>query len=184
MDTELVDEVLVPKLLADAMLGKLARWLRLLGYDVRYMQDDDAVVAHTARAEGRILLTRDHQLSERRGLHTVFIRSQCLTEQLAQVVGVVGRLPVGTPRRCMACNSVLVEIPLEVVRLRVPAYVARSVESSACLPFHQCAECGKIYWKGTHWQGIEDQLDEALRDDAVNCKAKKAMPDGCCLTIG
>ena len=157
----------IAELLADAMLGKLARWLRLLGYDVRYMQDDDAAIAHAARADGRILLTRDHQLAERRGLHTVLVQSGCLTDQLAQVVEAVGRLPAGTPRRCMACNAVLVAITVETARPGVPPYVAETVGSSSDRPFHQCPECGKIYWKGTHWQGIEDRLDEALRDGAV-----------------
>jgi uncharacterized protein with PIN domain len=163
----------IPELLADAMLGKLARWLRLLGYDVRYMQDDDAVIAHTARAEGRILLTRDHRLSERRGLHTVFVQSDRLTDQLTQVVEAVGCLPSETPQRCMACNVALVAISVEVARSGVPAYVVETVGSSSVRPFHQCPECGKIYWKGTHWQGIEDQLDEALKDGAVRRMAYK-----------
>jgi uncharacterized protein len=167
------DGVAIPELLADAMLGKLARWLRLLGYDVRYMQDDDAVIAHTARAEGRILLTRDRRLSERRGLHTVFVQSDHLTDQLTQVVEAVGRLPAGTPQRCMTCNAALVAISVEAARSGVPAYVVETVGSSSDLPFHQCPECGKIYWKGTHWQGIEDQLDEALKDGAVRRMANK-----------
>jgi len=157
----------IPELLADAMLGKLARWLRLLGYDVRYMQDDDAVIAHAARAEGRILLTRDHELSARRGLRTVLVRSVRLTDQLAQVVEAVGHLPAGTPRRCMACNVVLVAITVEAARSGVPAYVAATVGSSSDRPFQRCPECGRIYWKGTHWQGIEDQLDEAFKDGPV-----------------
>ncbi len=163
----------IAELLADAMLGKLARWLRLLGYDVRYMQDDDAAIAHAARAEGRILLTRDHQLAERRGLHTVLVQSDCLTDQLAQVVAAVGRLPAGAPQRCMACNVVLMAIPVEAARSGVPAYVVETVGSSSDHPFHQCVECGKIYWKGTHWQGIEAQLDEALKDSAVRRMASK-----------
>jgi len=161
----------IPGLLADAMLGKLARWLRLLGYDVWYMQADDAAIAHTARAEGRVLLTRDHQLSERRGLHTVLVQSDRLTDQLAQVVETVGRLPTGTPQRCMACNAALVAISVEAARSGIPAYVVENVGLSGDLPFHQCPECGKIYWKGTHWRGIEDQLGEALKDGAVRRSA-------------
>ncbi len=160
-------------MLADAMLGKLARWLRLLGYDVRYMRDDDAVIAHVARAEGRILLTRDHQLSERRGLRTVLVRSGRLPDQLAQVVEAVGDLPAGTPKRCMACNVALVAIAIEAARSSVPPYVVETVGSSSDHPFHQCPECGKIYWRGTHWQGIEDQLDEALKDGAVSRRTNK-----------
>jgi len=151
--------------------GGCVSWV--LGYDVRYMQDDDAAIAHTARAEGRVLLTRDHQLSERRGLRTVLMQSDRLTDQLAQVVEAVGRLPAVTPQRCMACNAALVEISREAARSGVPAYVVETVGSSNDHPFHQCPECGKIYWKGTHWQGIEGQLDEALKDGAVRCMANK-----------
>ena len=106
-------------------------------------------------------------------MRTVLVRSGCLTDQLAQVVEAVGRLPAGTPQRCMACNVVLVAITVEAARSGVPAYVAETVGSSSDLPFHQCSECGKIYWKGTHWQGIEDQLDEALKDGAVRCTANR-----------
>jgi hypothetical protein len=143
-----------PRLLADAMLGKLARWLRILGYDTLYMQDDDVSIAQRARAEGRIVLTRDHGLAERRGLRTLFINAQDLDAQLEEVVTALGR-PVDAAPRCMLCNGKLRRIPVEVARSFVPAYVAQTHTL-----FHRCAECGKIYWQGTHWQGIARQLDE------------------------
>ncbi len=75
-----------PKFLADAMLGSLARWLRILGFDTRYLQGDDAMIAYRARAEERILLTRDRELARRRGVVSILIASQSLPEQLAQVL--------------------------------------------------------------------------------------------------
>ena len=143
-----------PRLLADAMLGKLARWLRILGYDTLYMQDDDASIAQRARAEGRVVLTRDHGLVQRRGLRTLFINAQDLDAQLAEVVVALGR-PADAAPRCMVCNGKLRRIPVEVARSFVPPYVAETQTL-----FHRCAECGKIYWQGTHWPGIEQELNK------------------------
>jgi hypothetical protein len=151
-----------PGLLADAMLGKLARWLRLLGYDTLYLQGDDALLAHRARVEERILLTRDHALARRRGLRAIIIASETLAAQLAQVVAEVEPPPEASPR-CMACNAPLTQISVEEARLYVPPYVAATQRE-----FHRCPNCGKIYWKGTHWEGIRRQLDEALRQGSAD----------------
>lgn len=140
------------RLLADAMLGKLARWLRFLGYDTVYMQGEDTAIAHRARADGRVLLTRDHQLANRKGLRTVLVEAQTLEEQLAQVVAEVGAVPPEVGPRCMHCNVPLASISKEAVRDRVPAYVVKTHDT-----FQHCPECGRIYWKGTHWQGIIDR---------------------------
>lgn len=143
-----------PRLLADAMLGKLARWLRILGYDTLYLQDADASIAQRARAEGRIVLTRDHGLAQRRGLRTLLINAQDLDTQIIEVVSALGR-PVDAAPRCMLCNGKLRRIPVEVARSFVPSYVAETQTL-----FHRCAECGKIYWQGTHWQGIARQVQQ------------------------
>lgn len=144
-----------PRLLADAMLGKLARWLRVLGYDTRYVQGDDTTVAHHARAEGRILLTRDRELIQRRGLRTLLIISQHLEAQIAQVIDEIGP-PLDATPRCMRCNVRLTSISVEQARPHVPPYVAETQST-----FHQCSKCGKIYWQGTHWQGIKHRLQQA-----------------------
>jgi hypothetical protein len=148
----------VPPLLADAMLGKLARWLRLLGYDTVYMHDEDIAIAYRARAEGRVLLTRDRELAKRRGLETVLVEAQQLEPQLAQVVGEVGRPPAEALPRCMECNAPLEEITREEARPHVPPYVARTQHE-----FRRCPKCGRITWPGTHWEGIRQRLDRVLR---------------------
>jgi uncharacterized protein with PIN domain len=144
-----------PRFLADAMLGKLARWLRVLGYDTAYVQGDDAYVAQRARAEDRVLLTRDHELTRRKGLCTLLITSQKLEVQMAQVIDTFGLPEKGTPR-CMVCNAPLDIISVEEARAHVPIYVAETQTT-----FQRCAKCGKIYWQGTHWQGIEGCLRQA-----------------------
>ena len=139
-----------PRFIADAMLGRLARWLRALGYDTLYMQGDDHLIAARARAEGRILLTRDTELARRRGLRVIHIGSQILDTQLTQVVQTFGTLAQDTPSRCMNCNGVLHSLTLEQARPLVPPYVAQTQRI-----FHQCSSCGRVYWQGTHWQGIQ-----------------------------
>ena len=82
------------RLLADGMLGRLAKWLRLLGYDTAYDNHaDDAELARRARAEGRVLLTRDRELSRRRGLRTLLIQSEVLEEQVQEVQNALGPHP-------------------------------------------------------------------------------------------
>ncbi len=141
------------KLLADAMLGKLARWLRLLGYDTVYSQAEDALLARQARREGRVLLTSDRELARRRGLRVVLVTSQELSAQLAEVIGAVGPLPAGTPPRCMQCNVPLRPASVAEARPHVPPYVARTQRV-----FQFCPHCGRFYWKGTHWRKITARL--------------------------
>src|SRR5947207_15196818 len=97
-----------PPLLLDAMLGRLARWLRLMGYDAAYIPDtDDLEVVRQARAEARVILTRDRGLAQRSGITAILIDSQRLDEQLAEV-----RQHIGPPHepnipRCGKCNAPL-----------------------------------------------------------------------------
>ncbi len=147
-----------PGLLADAMLGKLARWLRLLGYDTLYIHDDDVILAARARAEQRILLTRDHELSERKGLQTILVASGKLEEQLTQILTTVGPLPPDTPPRCMECNVPLIEISREEAQIEVPPYVAQTQEH-----FRRCPQCRRIFWHATHWEGIQNRLTQVTQ---------------------
>ena len=101
------EQTVLPRLIADAMLGKLARWLRVLGYDTLYMQGDDHFIAARARAEGRVLLTRDTELAHRKGLSAIYIKSQVLQDQLTQVVQHLDPPVQDTPSRCMKCNGSL-----------------------------------------------------------------------------
>lgn len=148
------------RLLVDSMLGSLGRWLRLLGYDAAQAGDGpDIALIRQARAENRIILTRDRQLATHRGAKTLFIASETLDEQLLQVAR---QLPLEAPSpgtRCVHCNE-----PLEVVTRRqvvdaVPPYVLRTQES-----FRRCQSCGQVYWRGSHWTEIEAKL--ALMDQA------------------
>lgn len=148
-----------PRFIADCMLGRLARWLRLLGCDAAYERriGDDALVAR-ARAEGRVLLTRDTRLLKRRALpEHLYIESETLLSQLRQVLEAYHLDPSGEGRlsRCPLCNAGTVGIEREEARGEVPPYVFRTQER-----FARCPECRRIYWRATHVKGILDRLHE------------------------
>ena len=150
------DDGATSRLLADAMLGRLARWLRLAGYDTVYLADtDDIEVMRQARAEDRLILTRDTALASRKGVNALLIVSQQVEKQLAQVREAVGPPGQEAFSRCPVCNEPLSPISAEAARERVPPYVARTQER-----FVTCPSCHRVYWQGTHWQAIRDGLDE------------------------
>ncbi|MGC8880297.1 MAG: Mut7-C RNAse domain-containing protein [Anaerolineae bacterium] len=142
------------RFVVDVMLGSLARWLRRLGYDTDYANDrDDRELVRIARAEGRILLTRDSTLAARRGISAMLIESQVLDEQLAQVVHAFP-LPQGMSLpRCSECNTPLQNVSPDEVMDCVPAYVYRTHKH-----FRRCPGCGRIYWPGSHWERIDRRL--------------------------
>jgi len=142
------------KLLADGMLGRLTRWLRVLGYDTVYAPDtDDAELLRRARAEGRILLTADHALAARRGARTLLIEAQDLTGQLRRVRAALGPPPGAEFSRCVACNGELVEVEKSTLADCVPPYVLATQQE-----FYRCPDCGRIYWPGTHVEQMRAKL--------------------------
>jgi uncharacterized protein len=144
-----------PRLLVDAMLGRLARWLRLMGYDAAYWRDgsDEALIA-AAKAADRLIVTRDHALAGRRGVRALLITSEALDEQLAEAQAALG----GDPKpftRCSECNGALVDLPHAAARDLVPLYVWQTQAQ-----FRRCSGCGRIYWKGTHWPALHGRLEQ------------------------
>jgi uncharacterized protein len=141
---------------ADVMLGRLAKWLRVLGQDVIYGRHlSGAGLIHAARRENRIILTRD------RGLRTgpqnsLFIQSDNFREQLRQVVSTF-HLIVGDDlfKRCLICNSSLQPRPKASVKGAVPEFVFSTQED-----FRWCADCRRIYWPATHQQKMLQELKE------------------------
>jgi len=145
--------------LADAMLGRLAKWLRILGYDTLYgVHWDDNELARRSRAEGRVLLTRDGELARRRGLRVLFIHQQELEPQLAEVLAAYPPPPEGLFSRCPECNAPLQDVPKEAAREQVPPYVYQTQAR-----FRRCPQCLRLYWQGTHWQRMRERLAELVR---------------------
>ena len=147
-----------PLFLADAMLGRLSRWLRLMGYDTLYASAlSDHQIAARARAEGRIVLTRDRELARRRGVRCLLIQSQFLKEQIKQVVDILDLSLGRNAPRCSQCNAQLEPATRDEVRARVPAHV-----SSTYTRFRRCASCNKVYWQGSHWQKVRQMVEPLL----------------------
>jgi uncharacterized protein with PIN domain len=144
------------KFLADNMLGRLATWLRLLGYDTAYLPHaDDHELARVARAEGRVLLTRDVELTRRRGVRSVLIESEQVAAQLEQVFHALRLTAREAFSRCAECNVVLDTVSQESVRDDVPPYVFHTQER-----FRRCPRCRRVYWRGTHWARMLAQMDD------------------------
>ncbi|RMH09990.1 MAG: hypothetical protein D6704_00155 [Nitrospirae bacterium] len=152
---------------ADAMLGKLARWLRTLGYDTAYQSDIlDADLVQQVLHENRWLLTRDGYLVQRKVLQgrSTLIRSDDVREQLGQLhveLGLSLLLNQSTPSRCAACNALLESLPPEKATALVPPVVAKQYQD-----FVRCPHCHRLYWPGTHWLHLQQQLT-ALRARAI-----------------
>jgi uncharacterized protein with PIN domain len=145
------------------MLGTLAKWLRILGYDTIYDSAmDDHQLARVARAEGRVLLTRDRALAGRRGVDSVLVESEELEAQIAQVVSDLDLDldPSGSFSRCPVCNEGLTHLDREEARERVPVYVARTHDKFKC-----CPGCGRVYWRGSHREKMEERITQFLRKE-------------------
>ena len=148
-----------PRFLADSMLGTLAKWLRILGYDTTYQaQLDDNQLVRLARAEGRILLTRDTGFLKRKGLRRLLIESEVLEEQLAQVLQAFGLHADNPFSRCPVCNTVLEDVPKYEAWGQVPPFVFHTQER-----FRLCPECNRFYWRGTHWQRMLERMERLKR---------------------
>jgi uncharacterized protein with PIN domain len=144
-----------PLLLADAMLGRLARWLRLIGYDTVYAQGwSDHQVAARARAEGRIVLTGDRELARRRGIRCLLIESHDLEAQLEELWTVLAPPVTALSPRCPRCNTALEVLPAAVAQDRVPPYVFRTQTV-----FRRCPDCDQVYWQGSHWRHVQEIVE-------------------------
>ncbi len=150
------------RLICDAMLGKLAKWLRILGFDTLYEKEvEDKKLIEKVEKTGRILLTADRRLAVRKILRgkVILINSFFLKEQLKEAIK---KLHLEIRRenlfsRCLICNSPLLPVCKEKVKNRVPPYVYMTVSS-----FSICPLCDKIYWPATHKERMISRLKYLL----------------------
>ncbi len=149
------------KFLADSMLGKLTRWLRILGYDVKYLNDaEDKELMEIALKERRVLLTRDYDLSKR--AHALGAESFCI-KGVGEIDGLFEMkegfnidLDVDTENsRCPKCNAKIIGVPKDKIWNRIPESTARFHNE-----FWICTDCGQIYWQGSHWKRILETLNK------------------------
>jgi uncharacterized protein with PIN domain len=152
------------KFIADGMLGKLARWLRILGQDVKYSnQSDDAELVAIAEKEQRVLLTRDLELYQHavaKGIDAFYVEGRTEAEKLAKLAERFDfSLTIDLRRsRCPRCNT--------RIRLTPKETIAEKVEKNTLIhydEFWKCPKCGQVYWQGAHWKGIQATLEEAKK---------------------
>jgi len=144
----------------DVHLGRLAKLLRMLGFDTLYRNNyDDRSISRISSDEHRIILTRDRELLKR----SIITHGYCLRsdQPMQQLIEVLKRFDLNEKvqpfSRCLRCNSVLAEIDPSEAAFRVPAYVARTYSQ-----FKRCPDCGRVYWQGSHWEQMKRMLEPNL----------------------
>jgi uncharacterized protein with PIN domain len=150
------------RFVADRMLGKLAKWLRVLGYDVVYLERAGEEEVLEKLQEGRTLLTRNRRARLWHGKGKIFmVHHNDPKIQLGEVVkGLrLGELEDAIFSRCLNCNRPLEAVEREEVREQVPDYIYQKEKE-----FRRCGDCGKVYWHGSHALRMRQQLKEILRD--------------------
>jgi uncharacterized protein with PIN domain len=139
---------------ADEMLGSLAKWLRILGYDTTYERDKkDDEIMDFARRESRSLLTRDKVLAKRMAGSSLYVESDVLDEQVGQVVRAFDLNFDEEKTRCALCNGTLHRIDKKEAEQDAPERSLAMTDE-----FFRCNDCKKLYWKGTHWKMILDRV--------------------------
>lgn len=136
--------------------ARLARWLRLMGYDTRLLPTANrSAVVLRAYNEGRILLTRNRYFPERATPRTIYLRSERVEEQIQQLGGALGIAPQAEAMfsRCSRCNAEVAPVEKASVKERVPPYV---YQTQAAL--YRCPSCDKLFWAGTHQQRVREFL--------------------------
>lgn len=151
----------------DIMLGKLAKWLRVLGFDAPMMLLDDRVRIDCLLSEGIIPVTRREKFRDIEGV--LFVRND---HQFAQLKELISSLGIGIDElrpfsRCSLCNAELLQIPRGAAFGAVPDYVLETASD-----FRKCPECAKVYWPGSHKQKMFDKLESVtgwdLREGGKN----------------
>lgn len=142
------------KFLADHMLGRLARWLRMFGYDTLYPRAlKDNEIIKIVNKENRVLLTRDKTLANSKNTKAILIESVNIEKQLEQVVK-EANLKIKNPfSRCTICNYPIIKVEKKDVIKNVPEKVYQYNYE-----FWKCQNCSKIYWKGSHWEKICEKI--------------------------
>jgi uncharacterized protein with PIN domain len=149
------------KFVVDCMLGKLAKWLKILGFDTVYLNKaEDRDLLLLAWREKRVLLTKDHGLLlAAAGVSCLFIESDSWEEQVAQVLDALRLRKRARPHsRCLACNRALKRIPRALAKNLVTPFVFERAPSFAI-----CPSCGRVFWPGTHFQDMDKKIDRILR---------------------
>ncbi len=147
----------LPRFILDVHLGKLARLLRMLGFDALYRNDyKDSEMVYLAMHQRRILVTRDRELCQKTPKHLAcFISAAEPYRQLEELLNNYNLLNRIHPfHRCLICNAVLQPVEKQAILHRLEPKTKRYYQE-----FYQCTHCGKIYWKGSHYERMKAFID-------------------------
>ncbi len=141
--------------LLDRMLGKLCVKLRMLGVDAKLNPEGETGrFLVNAMKEGREAVTRSRHPGDRPGPRPVILASPDTAGQIVELFAAIGEAPRFEPfTRCLECNVLLVEAPEETVKGRIPPNVEKNFHR-----FHACPACGRVYWEGSHFQAMKDEV--------------------------
>lgn len=155
------------RFIADRMLGKLAKKLRMLGYDTIYYQGEDPYqIFRLARQQGRTILTRNTKILPKRPEDWILrVLSDHPTLQLKELIqkGVVSLEGENPFSRCLICNILLQKIPKENAEGKVPDFIFSQQKD-----FYQCSKCLRIYWQGSHLENMVKEMLELKRNDPTH----------------
>lgn len=154
-----------PKFIVDINVGKLARWLRMMGYDTLLFDgNDDWQMIISALSQQRVIITKDTQIMKRGVITSGRLKAVLITsdEPEIQMQQVIETLNLDCQFRpfsiCLECNHPLVERSKEDVKGRVPPYVFQRQNQ-----YRECPACHRIYWQGTHWQAMTRTLERFMK---------------------
>jgi uncharacterized protein len=154
-----------PRFVIDVNVGRLAKWLRIMGYDTLFPEDStDNELVRIALRENRVLVTRDAGIAQRRAarlgqMRVVHIADDHLRGQLLQLVRELNLSPDNGFSRCVRCNEILKAVDKAEVAHRLPPYVHRTQSQ-----FMECPRCLRLFWRGTHWSNMMAELGRLYRD--------------------
>ena len=155
------------RFIVDSNVGRLARWLRMAGFDTLFINDlDDNRLVRLALWEKRVLLTKDTQILKRRvattgRLEVILIESEEVKAQFRQVLKTLNLASQVRPfTLCLECNQPLVARSKEEVKDLVPPYVFKTQDQ-----YMQCPACQRVYWRGTHWQRMSRELEKIVGEE-------------------
>ncbi len=151
------------KLLCDQMLGSLAKWLRILGFDTFYANKEitDEELLNIAKIENRTIVSRDKELilrGKKQNINVIEIKNTDLDDQLKLVLNLIKIDEKLVLSRCTLCNKILEKIEKSKVEGKVPRKVFDNNDE-----FWFCNKCKKFYWMGSHYEKITDKIDEITK---------------------
>ena len=163
----------VTRFVLDVHLGKLARMLRMLGFDSLYRTDfEDPEIVRVAAAEHRVILTRDIELLKANAVtHGYWVRSNVPDQQVSEVLDRFDLCNQVKPfKRCMVCNREIARVDKKAVLKELPPRVRERHDE-----FYRCDGCGKVYWKGTHYQDMMKRIQRLSKAGGDNGRDGKGI---------